>query len=212
MEFIAPGFVYSVLKNIWGKFTAKRRNLTNSEIVELRKKWKAEIEPRIAQTYRDGLRKDVIIRDMKHFDSYPDIDDNKKGISPWFRVGLVGTYHRGIQVGLSWEGLKRTKDGTGFRRTNYKAGETGDVTGALLGLIPFENVENIDRDGDEYYGFPHIYCFFSHRKQPYEHLGYYTQTTPPHGIPFFTEIATYDSVRRLTKKARRKPYAFIMDE
>jgi hypothetical protein len=199
IEYLAPSFVYSVFKDIWGKVRAERRKLSSSQIVELRKKWKAEVEPHIAQTYRDKLRGDVIIRDMKRIDGYPHTED-KKGISPWFRVGLMGTYHRGIQVGLSWETLTKHKDGQQFRLTNYRVGETGDVKVVLIGLIPFENIDNIDWHGDEYYGFPHIYCFFSHRKEPYEHIGYYTETTPPHGIPFYTEIADYRSVRRLSKR------------
>ena len=98
---------------------------------------------------------------MRRIENYPDAND-KKGISPWFRVSLVGTYHRGIQVGLRWTDLTMHSDGENYRRTNYKAGEKGDIKALLIGLIPFEDIENIDWEGDEYYDYPHIYCYFSH--------------------------------------------------
>jgi hypothetical protein len=52
IEYLAPGFVYSVLKDVFSKVWPKRRKLTPSEIVEMRKKWKAEIEPHILENYR----------------------------------------------------------------------------------------------------------------------------------------------------------------
>jgi hypothetical protein len=110
-----------------GKSQFGRRKLSAAEIVELRKKWKGEFEPRIWEWHQKKLREDVIIRDMKRFDSYPDLDEKAKGISPWFRAGLVGTYHRGIQVGLSWDTLTKHGKDDRWRRTNYKAGETGDI-------------------------------------------------------------------------------------
>jgi hypothetical protein len=62
---------------------------------------------------------------MKRLDAYPDLDENEKGISPWFRLGLVGTYHRGILVAHGWGTL--TKDEDAWRYTDYKAGERGDL-------------------------------------------------------------------------------------
>jgi hypothetical protein len=147
IEIFAPGFVYSVLKDAYFKFAPKRRKLTNSEIVELRKKWKAEIDPHILETHRKKLRQDVIIRDMRRIDSYPDIKEDEKGISPWFKVGLVATYHRGILIALRWHSLTRRTDGKRYRRTNYKTGEKGDLNAILIGMVPFENIDNIDWDG-----------------------------------------------------------------
>src|ERR1700722_11067353 len=194
IDFLVPGFLYSLAKDIWSNCTSRRRKLSTSEIVELRRKWKAEFEPHIWASHQKQLRNDVIIRDMKRIESNPGIDERAKGISPWFRADLVGTYDRGVLIGLSWEMLTAYKGGS-LRRTDYDAGEKGDINVMLIGSIPFENIENVDWDGDEYYRYPHIYCFFSHRKQPYQHIGYYTQTMPVGGgLPFYTEVATYESV------------------
>ena len=43
----------------------------------------------------------MIVRDVDRVDDYPDGDTKGKGISAWFKVELLGTYHRGIEVGLS---------------------------------------------------------------------------------------------------------------
>jgi hypothetical protein len=145
IDLLVPGFLYSLIKDVWAGIISRRRKLSASEVVELRKKWKAEFEPRIWDNHKNKLRPDVIIRDMKRVDNYPDIDDTAKKMSPWFRAGLVGTYHRGIYVGLTWEML--TKDGKGerWRKTSYEAGETGDINVWLIGSIPFENIDNVAR-------------------------------------------------------------------
>jgi hypothetical protein len=39
-------------------------------------------------------------------DHYPEIDEKAKGISPWFRAGLIGMYHRGVLIGLRWTTLR----------------------------------------------------------------------------------------------------------
>jgi hypothetical protein len=203
IDLLVPGFLYSLAKDVWAAVFSRRRKLSTSEVVELRKKWKAEFEPRIWDTHHKKLRNDVIIRDMKRVDNYPDLDDNPKGISPWFRAGLVGTYHRGVLVGLDWGTLTKHSNSERWRKTNYEAGETGDIKVLLIGSIPFENIDNVDWDGDEYYSYPHIYCFFSYRKEPYQHVGYYTEASlSPDGLPFYTEVATYESVRRLSKNLK----------
>ena len=51
-----------------------------------------------------GLRQDVIVRDADRVDVYPDTDPGEKGISAWFRVGLIDTYERGICLGLRYGG------------------------------------------------------------------------------------------------------------
>ncbi len=204
IEYLAPGFVYSLVKDAWSKIRPKRRVLTPAQIVESRQKWKAEVEPWIVENCRKKLRHDVIIRDMKRIDRYPETSD-EQGISPWFRGALVGTYHRGVQIGLTWAELTMHSDGESYRRTNYDAGEKGDINTLLIGLIPYENIENIDWDGDEYYNYPHLYCYFlRQRREPYERLAYFTEIVPSHGIPHYSEVADYEAVRKLTKKYSKK--------
>jgi len=90
--------IYSILKDICSWLRRRRRRLSPDEVVCRRQKWKQEFEDKISERRVSGLRGDVIIRDMKRVDNYPDDDKKGKGISPWFRVGILGTYHHGIQV------------------------------------------------------------------------------------------------------------------
>jgi hypothetical protein len=200
LDWLTVGFAYQVGKDIVSRVTGRVRHLTPSQVIELRSKWKPQFEKYLWETYSKKLRTDVIIRDMKRLDKYPDVDENEKGISPWFRLGLVATYHRGIMVGHSWGSLMKDGD-NGWRYTNYSAGERGDIKVMLVSSIPYENIEQVDWDGDEYYHYPHIYCWFNNKKAPFEHTGIYTRTeSTTGGLPFFTECADLEDVTRRSKK------------
>jgi hypothetical protein len=200
LEWLAPSFLYALVKDAWAwMLRRRRRNLSPSQLVELRKKWKAEFELKIWETHNRRLRKDVIIRDIKRTDSYPHVDSEVK-VPPWFRTHLAGTYHRGILVAHDWYRLTK-HEGEYWRFTNYEADERGEINVLMISSIPYEYIENVDWDGDEFYGFPHIYCFFGRKKWPYGRTAFYTEKTNfPGGLPFYTEIAPYDAVHRLSKK------------
>ena len=196
-----PGFIYSLLKDLgsWGLAWARGRRLSSAEVIRLRAKWKTEFEENIYQTRKQKLREDVIIRDIKRMDTYPDLDDKAKGISSWFRAGLVGTYHKGALIGLEWSTLKEDANGE-WRFTDYNNGETGDIKVMLIGYVPFENIESVDWRGDEYYAFPHLYCYFdARRKEPYEKVAF-CEKREMNGIPYYTEVASYDAVRKRSRK------------
>jgi hypothetical protein len=196
-----PTFIYSLLKDVasWLWALVRGRHLSPSEKIRLREKWKPEFEEHIYQQRKEKLREDVIIRDVKRMDIYPETDEKGRGISPWFRAGLMGTYHKGALIGLRWTTL--TKDAKDeWRYTDYQKGEHGDVNVILIGYIPFENIESVDWRGDEYYGFPHIYCYFdARRKEPYEKTAFCEQRHLDH-ITYYTEIAPYDAVRKRSRK------------
>lgn len=96
---------YGIARDVLAFARGRRWVLSATEVVRLREKWQPIFEARIAERRARQLREDVIIRDVKRVDNYPDSDEGGRGISPWFRAGLVGTYHRGIQLGLRYEGL-----------------------------------------------------------------------------------------------------------
>ena len=60
-----------------------------------------------------------------------------------------------------------------WRTTDYSGDEQGeDLKVVLLGSVPYEYVDSVDWEGDEFYQYPHIYCHFNHKGEPYEHLGF----------------------------------------
>ncbi len=78
--------------NIEGTGRTKSEKLHHADA--LRPKFEAEI----FRCKKENLRKDVIICHVNRADKYPEVAEGK-GISSWFRVGLLATYHGGILVG-----------------------------------------------------------------------------------------------------------------
>ena len=200
-------FLYRVLRDFWNWIYLRiwpRAALSPADKLKRLKEHKPVLEKLLYRNFREGLRQDVVIRDVRRADAYPDTSD-QPGISPWFRVGLVGLYHRGILVGLRWHSLKKMSDGH-VRLTDYKNQEEGDLKVLLCGRIPFEAIEIIDEGGDEYYSFPHIYCHFFFRGEPYEDIGFYKKGRLfEDGPSHYTLVASYRDVRDATKRAGINP-------
>jgi hypothetical protein len=181
---------------IWRWIRRNKRKLTPQDNLELRAKWKPQFTEYLANNHVKKLRNDVILRDMRRMDSYPDVTEGR-GISAWFRVGLVDTYERGIMVGLCWEEL--VEEAEGLRYANWKANEKGEQKVLLTGFIPYENIESVDWTGDDYYSYPHIYCYFDYKGEPYERV-MFCRRGENNGWPYYVEIVDAKSVVKLSKK------------
>ena len=95
-----------------------------------------------------------------------------------------------------------TADGEeNWRYTNHKAGKAGHIKVILIGYVPYENIEAINWEGDEYYGEPHIYCHLdaNRRGEPYEKLAF-CEKRELNGIPLYTEVCPYEQVRKCSRK------------
>jgi hypothetical protein len=175
-----------------GRRSKRGRFESNAARIRHREALRKACEEEIYRCRAGHLRQDVIIRHVDRVDAYPNADDGTPGISPWFRVGLVDTYERGIVVCLRIGGLKRCEDG--FRYVDYVNGEEQDITAWLMGDIPYDSIEAVNMDGDKYYHFPHIYCHFDYSGEPYERLWFSDKIDQPHGHPYFKPLAEYDEV------------------
>jgi hypothetical protein len=200
---------WSAASSLWRIVRRHQRNLSAQEKLELRNKWKPQFRQYIAKVTLEELRTDVIIRDMRRMDSYPQIPEGK-GISPWFRLSLLDTYGRGIMVGLGWEELIE-EPGLGFRYADIRKGETGSGRNVMLtGYIPFENIESVDWEGDHYYDYPHIYCYFIFKggtffgRQPYERLAFCEEHRFHGPWRSYSDFAEYESVRKAEQKTRHR--------
>jgi hypothetical protein len=172
---------------------------TPSERVRHHDALRSQFKEEIDRCRAENLRKDVIIRHVNRLDHYPNTRD-ETGISSWFKVGLLDTYHLGIKVGLGWHGLIETPNG--YRKVDYSAQESGEITAMLTGEIPYDYIESMNERGDEYYYLPHIFCHFANRGEPYERLFYTVKEDMGHGHHYWREIAGYEEVKLNTSRRR----------
>lgn len=170
-------------------FFKKRRALTQEKKIELRDKWRPIFKDFFLRAARDKYRTDVIVHEVARLDDYPNINEKEKGISSWLRVGFMGTYDRGVLLGLRWTYLN--KEAKGWKEYTSAPPETA-IKVILLGAVPFDAIESFNPDGDEYYNKPHLYCHFDFDGQPYEKLFYGEQKQLDEGFPvYYTEIAEF---------------------
>jgi hypothetical protein len=197
-EWLGGSTAYNVLRDVAG-FLRRRARRSTGERLERRAKWKPIFEELILVRRRDQLRSDVIIRDVRRMDHYPDQTEGK-GISPWFRVGLVGTYHRGIEVGLGIHSLAWEESEKSWRLGDLLNEQSETVTGYLIGYIPYDVIGHVDLTGDEYYSYPHIYCNFRFKGQPYEKLAFCERKELFPGNDYYTEFTTIERVKLTSEK------------
>jgi hypothetical protein len=199
--------LYNITKDLlrWALKTLEKED--PAKIIELRQKWKAEIQGHLRWIDDVVGHGEAIVRDVRRADLYPEADEKGKGISPWFRVGLLDLYHRGLQVGLRIKGLRYDGSAGSGRYADYVRGEEPHINAHLVGRIPFERIVSVDWDGDEYYGIPHIYCrFTSKRKEPYEEMIFCERRRLDH-LVYYSEIARYDDVDSLSKRLKVGDYS-----
>ncbi|TGP50640.1 hypothetical protein EN873_22375 [bacterium M00.F.Ca.ET.230.01.1.1] len=196
------------LRSGWKFWNRNIRKLTAKEKLELRQKWKKPFEDYIFNSQRKELRLDAIMRDIRRLDEYPDIDDKAPGISPWFRFGLVDTYERGFMAALTGRNLFHDEKTDKWRFLDRANGEEGGHYLDCIGYVPYEFIEQVDWDGDRYYNYPQIYCYFDGiHKQPYERIVYCERfTSPPYNIMHFREIVDQEDVVKESRKAGIKDF------
>jgi len=170
----------------------KERFESNGARIQHRETLRKQFQDEIYKCRAEDLRKDVIVRHVDRVDNYPDVDDKDEGISPWFRVGLIDTYERGIVLCLRLGGLKECQGG--YRFVDYVNEEKSDITAMLLADVPYDSIEAVNMEGDKYYNYPHIYCYFDFNGEPYERKWFAQKIDQPHGHPYFKQIAEYHEV------------------
>jgi hypothetical protein len=193
LEYLA---VYKPLQDLLSYFQKRKRRLTPEQKIQLKAKWKPLIEEKLREWHHRKLSHDVIVHDVKRNLDYPGSLPGK-GISPWFRVGLMDIYHDGIMLGLRWG--RAILEPTQKKWLCARLGEEG-TTLVLIGYVPYHRIEWIDWEGDEFYPYTHLYLHFDGpKKQPYERLAL-CEKRDLDGIPYYTEVADYEETRKLSKR------------
>jgi hypothetical protein len=193
---------YRVIRDVWPWAVRRIRGIDQVSVIQARKKRKAEFEEHFPIPGGKFSFGRVIIRDIARLDVYPKVEVPKRGISPWFRVHLAALYHRGVMIVVSVERLEYLES-VGAWRLAQPEKSSSSLPVYLVGKIKFENIVEVEWNGDEYYGEPQLFCRFSEKNhQPYESLAYYAEY-PAHDGTYFTELASHDEIRRNTRKFRK---------
>ncbi|KPL05372.1 MAG: hypothetical protein AMJ73_01085 [candidate division Zixibacteria bacterium SM1_73] len=209
MIFTVIGVIASIVTILTGLFLAfrwilhKLKKPSSSKKIEHRAKLKKEFLRNLPKADKHGVRGEAIIRDLKRLDSYPDLDNKNKGISPWFKVELKDLYHRGLEAFISFPQELIMEGKSGKWRFAKSDDKKNKVLAYPVGRIPFDCIEEIDWEGDEYYPIPHIYCQFEMQGgQPYEEIVFYSEM---HGSDYLFEISGF----RPWDKRKKKHFEFL---
>ena len=201
LEYLAG---YKPLHDLVSYIWRRKRRLSQEQKVQLKAKWKPIIEEKLTEWHCKQLSHDVIVHDVRRTHAYPDGLPGK-GISPWFRVGLMDTYHEGVMLGLRWG--RAIFDPTLEKWVFARLGEEGGRNIILIGYVPYHRIEWIDWDGDEFYPYTHLYLHFDGpKKQPYDRLAL-CEKKELDGKPYYTQVIDYDEARKLSKKRGAKYFA-----
>jgi hypothetical protein len=122
---------------------------------------------------------EIIIRDIKRMDDFPNVEQDSVGISEWFKLDVLGFYDRGIEVFLS-DSRSAVQTEDGWRLLPFLEHPPDAIYTACVGRIPFHFIERIDWSrSDPYYFAPHFYChFIGPLRGPYEDVIYKAKLYP----------------------------------
>lgn len=188
---LGGGSAVDLLRRTWEARSSPRFG-SDGDKIRRRESLRQRFTEEIYRCRAEGLRQDVIVRDVDRVDHYPSLDGEETGISSWFKVGLLDTYDKGVVVCLRIGKLKECTGG--FRFRDYVNDEEGDLRAWLMGDIPYDSIAEVNMDGDEYYYLPHIYCHFDNGGEPYARLWFAERIDQPHGHPYFRQIANHAEV------------------
>lgn len=107
--------------------------------------------------------------------TYPNVETSRTRRSGWFRLEVWDFYFNGLEFIVAAEPGILHEDGRWAIRDfeqAYDEASFSKITVLTLGQIPYSAIVDVDLDGDEFYGCPHVYCRFAHGGWPYEGFAY----------------------------------------
>ena len=176
----------NIIKWILGKFK-KPEPLS---VIKRRAKLNSEFRYNISDKNEHGSLNRVIIRDLRRMDEYPDFETKKKGTSPYFTVELKDIYHRGIEVFVSKPKYIKQNDDSKweFTKDGYKGKK---ILAWPIARIPFDLIDYVNWDGDEYHNYPIVFCRFDGIEGgPYEEIPFFSREGSGEN-EYFREIKSF---------------------
>ncbi len=126
-----------------------------------------ELEERLHSPMKKFNKSEVLIRSIDDTD-YPMNTLLEKDFTGYFKAEVYSFYHNGLMViiGVRKIKIKQYKD---IDEDEFMIKE---IAALEIGYLPFDNIIDYDYEGDEYYMYPHLYCDFVNRNDPFEKEGY----------------------------------------
>lgn len=191
-------FLSAVLALIYRIIPRKNEKLQNRKSqLERNKEWQKEFSDYLQKNFAKNLDDAIFIRDFGRIEQYPKAKTDK-GISPSFKVWFVGTYYNGIMVSLGMleiTYIKAIEDETNWFYCDIEDPHSKKVF--LLGKIPYERIEEVNWQGDEWNNYsPHVFCRFDSKSdEPYEELVYCERIDRQDLWPYYHEIVRLKDMR-----------------
>jgi hypothetical protein len=189
-----PGYVLTALQAVYwgGRLVAgwlRRSRPLPAAKIDRRLKLRAEFEKHLGKPGKYGTYGEAVVRDIDRVDQYPSTEKRPRRISPWFKTEINGLYHRGVELILSMPTYAAPDhEGGGWHFVHYDDQTQPKTPAFPVGRIPFDFMERVDWDGDEYDYIPHIYCRFDGPYgEPYEEVIYKGRLYPPSEVLFEME-------------------------
>lgn len=135
------------------------RRLSTKARLEHKEKLKQKAEEILGEIHRKGLRSKVyIVNISRYFKDYPSNEEKRFAGYSHIRAEIKATRFDGIEffAEMPKEVYKRNDGRISF------SGEKNDKLFNVypVGIVPYEWIEHIDPEGDEYGYYPLIYCYF----------------------------------------------------
>ncbi|MDO6967042.1 hypothetical protein [Rhizobium alvei] len=152
------------------------RHASNADLHRYRQGLRKQFSEYINTAAAHDLREDCIVHDIERLDQYPNIDERDGGVSPWFRVGLMGATDEGVLIGYHWTYATQV-NGEWYEDHSE---DLDRVKVMLIGVIPYEQIEDVNFEGDDFYNKPHIYCHFAYNGEPSKRMFFGVEHKDPH--------------------------------
>ncbi|MBI6873437.1 restriction endonuclease [Clostridium aciditolerans] len=155
------------------KINSMRRNIVfkkrmhNDFLKSAGCKDRIELDERLHSPMKKFNKSEVLIRSIDDSD-YPDNTLLEKDFTGYFKAEVYNFYHNGLQVIIGVKDIKVRQ----YDEVDNDKFEVGIIRVLEIGYLPFDNIIDYDYDGDEYYMYPHLYCDFINRNDPFEKIGY----------------------------------------
>jgi hypothetical protein len=151
-----------------------------------------------ADMHNNGLNTDVLLLNADRYES--DYDGGNRFTRHGYlqlRTEYIDVRHNGIA--LLHRAVPTWRDDRGLRSLDKTAEPAENAM--EVGFVPFEYIEHIDADGNEFKNAPLVYVHFRGRgRSPFKSFTYHESTSLPIGLkgrPFYPQIPEL-GVRRLT--------------